>query len=423
LLSLVDPAIGIYAYMINYLVAPDLQWWGAPLVELGTRFSLTLSVCIALGMLLQWRKLANRGPLLHPQEKLIWAFVGVVVLSRLWGVPFDNSLRDMTLTSTSPDEKMPKVAIFIFLLTHSINKYRKVVPCWWIMILVGGLYTGYDGYTAAQSRFVKGRLDLLGGIDFRESSLVAAHLAMVGVLIGIQFLKSRRWIIKAICLIAGAFTVNAIILTQTRAALMALGIGATFALLTAPRDRRILIGGCLLAGAACAFSLTNKEFWSRAETIGATVEESDGFGGGRMDFWKSGIQMGLDHPLGVGAGSFYTVIGTYNPAHRGRDCHQTYIRCFAELGVPGFLLLLALIANAFRLLQRIPRLAQGTPIARDIELDCYGLKVALVVYLSAGFFMGLTYIEELWWLLGLPVCLERAAIRARGDDPKHENYG
>jgi hypothetical protein len=414
LLSLVDPAIGVYAYMVNYIVAPQDQWWGAPLAGLGARFSLTLSLCIALGMVLRWGKLERHGPLLHLQEKLIWAFVVVMIASRVWGVPIDDSLKSLSGTSESPAEKMPKVALFLFMLTNTCSKYKNINIILWILILAGGLYTGYDGYTATPGRFVKGRLDAIGGIDFRESSQAAAHLIMVGVIAGIYFLKTPNWKAKTICLVSGAFTVNAVIMTQTRAAMIGLAVCMPFALLWAPRKHRITIAAYLVLGIIGFFSLTNKTFWSRAETISDAAEKDDS-ATSRLDLWNAGIQMGLEHPLGVGAGSYYSVIGSYNARYRGRDCHNTYIRCFAELGVPGTLLFAAVIINAFLMLRRIPRLAEGTPIARDIELDCYGLRVALVAYLTAGIFMGLTYIEELWWFLSLPVCLERAAIGAGRD--------
>jgi O-Antigen ligase len=412
-LALKNPAIGVYAYAINYLVAPTRQWWGEPLAATGARFSLILSLAIAIGMALNWKKLGVLGPFLHSQEKLMWAFVGVVLLSRLWGIPIDNAVRDLSGVSESPAEKMPKVAFFIFMLTHVITKYRQLNWFFWTLIVVGGLYTGFDGYTASPGRFIKGRLNELGGIDFRESSTVAAHLAVVGVITGVYLLKSRNWRTKALCMVTGVFTANAIIQTQTRAALIAIAAGVPCALLLAPRRYRALIGAGLVVGAVGAFSLTNDVFWSRAESIGSEEGNADGWGGNRLEFWETGIRMGLHRPLGIGAGSFYTALEEYDPRFKGRDCHNTFIRCFAELGFLGTIVFGALIVNAFRVLRRVPQIAEGTPIARDVELDCYGLRVALIVYLTAGIFMGLTYVEELWWLLALPVCLERAAISAR----------
>src|SRR5262249_31119510 len=154
------------------------------------------------------------------------------------------------------------------------------------------------------SRFVHGRLDQLGGADYRESSTVGAHLAFVGALAGAVFLKSREWWKKLICMVAGAFTVNALILTQTRAAMLGLLAGGLAAPFLAMRGKRLRVCLYLLLGLGGGLSLTNKEFWERAETITSRIEDLDRSAGSRIDLWQAGLLMARDHPFGVGAGSF-----------------------------------------------------------------------------------------------------------------------
>jgi putative inorganic carbon (HCO3(-)) transporter len=312
---------------------------------------------------------------------------------------------------------LPKVALFLLMMTRVITSGPKIDKLIWVIILAGGLYTGYDGWTAGPGRFVKGRLDELGGTDFRESSAVAAHLAAVAVITGARYLKSRSWLVKTVCVAAGGLAVNAIVMTGTRAAIVGLCVGAAVAPFLAPRKGRLKVCGYLVLGGLAAAALTNQQFWQRTETIVATGEEREASAEARLELWAAGFAMWQDNPQGVGAGSFYTVVGRYDPKYEGRDCHNTYIRCLAELGVPGIGLLAALIVNAFRTLRRASSLAVGTPLEHDVQWDSYGLMVALVVYLTAGIFMGLTYIEELWWFLSIPVCLERAALGARGLAP------
>jgi O-antigen ligase len=114
--------------------------------------------------------------------------------------------------------------------------------------------------------------------------------------------------------------------------------------------------------------------------------------------------------LGVGVGRFFDFIGKYKPSIPGKDTHNTYFRCLAELGFIGFLLLLLLIANALWMLFALDRRVRnlGEDRAHDYSLHIFGLKIALVVYLSAGMFISSTYIEEFYWLLMMPVFLKRS---------------
>jgi hypothetical protein len=413
LLSLSRPAVGVYAYMINYIVVPHLQWWVQPLASQGARFSLFLSLAIAAGMIIRWGEISKNAPRFSFHEQLVCAFVLIVVLSRLWGVQIDLSvsLRTFSGTSELPSEKMLKVAVFLLMLMRVVSNYSSFVTVLWVVILSGGLYTGYDAYTAPLGRYNQGRLDVLGGIDFRDSSLVSCNLVVVAILTGAQYLKSRNWKSRAICVVAWGLTVNAIILTQTRAAVLALGSAVVAAPFLAPRGNKLRITSYVLAALVAGLSLTNESFWNRTESITASQEDRDPSAAGRLLLWSAGLRMGFDNPLGVGAGSYGSVVGNYDPSCAGRDCHNTYISCFAELGVAGILLFVLLFVNAFHILSRVQTLAAGTAIEQQVNWDCYGLRLAFIASLTFGVFGTLTYVEYFWWYLSLPVCLERAVRR------------
>jgi O-antigen ligase len=115
-----------------------------------------------------------------------------------------------------------------------------------------------------------------------------------------------------------------------------------------------------------------------------------------------------DHPLGVGEGNFKNVIFRYNPDDPGRDTHNTFLRCLAELGIQGGIIFVLLIANAFRMLFSIKINIQDLPNKEDFVWHIYALQLALIIYLSAGMFITQTYIEELYWLLMFPLFLKRS---------------
>jgi O-antigen ligase len=99
----------------------------------------------------------------------------------------------------------------------------------------------------------------------------------------------------------------------------------------------------------------------------------------------------------------------------GRDTHNTYLKCLCELGIQGIIIFAVVIVNAVLVLRRVTKQAQK--LSRKGEhnallLQSYGLIVAIVVLLAAALTITFLYIEALWWLLAMPVCLERALENA-----------
>ena len=137
-------------------------------------------------------------------------------------------------------------------------------------------------------------------------------------------------------------------------------------------------------------------------SIKAGEREKDESAMSRLRFWQAGLQMAVDNPLGVGPGNFHTHIGNYLPQDAGRDTHNTYVRCVAELGWPGLALLLGLIANAFIILARVRSSATDFPGSSDCAWYAYSLQIGLSAYLVAALFISATYIEMLWRMLLLP---------------------
>jgi O-antigen ligase len=125
-----------------------------------------------------------------------------------------------------------------------------------------------------------------------------------------------------------------------------------------------------------------------------------------------------DYPLGIGPGNFTQFVGRYDPNLAGRDAHNTYVRCATELGIPGILLFLCMIGNALVVLKRSMRKAYTLPpvCQRQILMPIFGFAVGLCMMLGAGLTVSLIYMEALWWILLIPVCLERTVDNMIADD-------
>lgn len=399
------PMIGIAGYMSHYHVFPEIQWWGEPLSQSGIRFSFLLAACTAFGFLASYRRSVIRGPIMTGQEWLILVFVGLTWLSTLVGLP----LAPATGTEDPPQVKMTKIAIFVLIMTHVVTTVRNVrVVLWTIALGVGWL--GVQAYFAGPSMFSsQGRLNSIGGPDFREANGLGAYLAATIFLTSALFLRTK-WKGKMLCGAVIIFAANTIVLTSSRGAAVGLGVGMIFALVTAPAKRRIVTFVAMLAIAAAVFALADEKFLSRSQTVTATGAERDRSSQTRIDIWRGAMKMFKEYPLGVGAGKFQPVSGRFIPDHPNSDTHNTFLRCCCELGIQGAFVFVLLIGNALWMLRNAYKRGQrlSGPDQADVAWFSIALAGALVTFLACGITASFVYNEALWWFLCLPVCLCRA---------------
>ena len=408
--GLFAPIWAVLAYVVDYSLGSASQWWSLPLRQMGIRFSFSLAIAALLGTFLNYSRLKlnfGRSALLS-QEKLILLFLGIVWLSLLFGEATVGRYTTVDHLSV----KMTKVVIFVFLLTHVVTRLKDMNLLVWTLVL-GALSLGYDAYGSPRSAFVKGRLEGVGGPDFSDANYFATYMAAMLPLIGAQFLRAR-WRGKLACLAAGVFTTNAIILTRSRGAFLGLAVGVVAALLLSPVKHRAKIFAGVLVAAIGAVYLMDPQFIARMSTITRSDEERDESAASRLTLVKAGVRMMADHPFGVGAGNFYQNIGHYIPEYPGKDAHNTYVRCGTELGVQGATVFMLLIGNAFVVLRNIRRRSVylPEPAASDLQMLSFGMTISLCVLLTSCLTMSLTYVEFLWWILLLPVCVQRALHNA-----------
>jgi putative inorganic carbon (HCO3(-)) transporter len=398
--ALVNPFWGIAAYVTHYHSYPERSWWGASLADLGVRYSFTISAFLAAGTLLNLRRLPY-GRLLSRQEIFYLAFLAWIVIGR-W---INGQEREEDVV-----DKMSKMAVFVMALTHVLVTSRKFDRFLWVLVSCA-LYLGFECYNAPRSLYVNGRLEGVGGPDFGDSNALAGHLVALLPIIGIRFLRSG-WKGKLICFIAGGLIANGVVQTRSRGGYLACLVTAITMVSLAPRGHRKRIMVLVVMGAIGALTLVDAAYIERMGTLEAGERDKDESSMSRLRFWGAGLQMAIDRPLGVGPGNFHTHIGEYLPEDAGRDTHNTYIRCVTELGWPGLGLLALLVANAYKALARVRKSAATCPDAVECLWNAFGLQMSLSAYLTASMFISATYIEMLWWLLLLPVALERSTANA-----------
>jgi O-antigen ligase len=407
--ALFYPLIGILAYVMHYSIGPERQWYARSLAHLEIRYVYTIALVTFISILIHLRKLRYGARLFVGHEWWLIGMVAVVGLSYFLSPP---TVGRYTVLD-HPSLKFAKVIVFVLMMTHVVTTQKRLDWLLWALV-VGTLVLGWQAYNTPYSQFMRGRLERVGGPDFMESNVLAAYLACMLPIIGVQFARSA-WPGRLLSLAAGVFATNAIILTRSRTALLGAGAAGVAAVILAPRQRRLVIIVVLVIALLGGLYLSDPQFLERAGTAFRPEEERDTSAQGRIEIWKAALAMWRANPWGVGVGNFHQSIGRYNTDYKNRDAHNTYVRCLAELGFLGVAAFALVILSAFLVLRRTAKEAADLPpdLRRSAIYACYGVAMSLTAILACGITITLLYVEALWWILGIPVCLERTVANLK----------
>lgn len=416
--GLLNPILGIFGYILVYIIGPEKTWWHAPLNPLGIRYSLTFAIIIAIGICINQNRL-RFGPVLVRQEKIVLALLALIWMMTILG---EETIGRYTSTD-GPFIKMTKVMIFCLMLTHVVTNAKDLDKIFWVFV-IGGLILGIQAWDLPRSAFTQGRLDArIGGSDFLDANALAIFMVACTVIIGVTFMRSD-WPGKILCMVAGVFSVNTIVLCRSRGAMLAL-IGAGIAIFfTVPRRfRPALMIGLVVAMAGmlylsdAAFLERIGQIASHADSVLEGAETSDRSAMMRIEAWRGGLQMLGDHPFGVGPGNFNQYIGNYSPSIVGLSPHSLYIQVSAELGYIGLAILLAILSNALWTLRKINNQSEllPEPVRTEFQWRAVCLTGIICAYITFGITAHLMYVEAFWWFFMMPACLQRALDNAHHD--------
>ena len=333
-----------------------------------------------LGLFRDWRLLAMIA---------LWAWAAVTSYMAL--IPADAWRHWVEFT---------KVFATVGLTLLLIDDRRKLEALLLIIALAIGLVAVKGGYWA----LIHGAQDRVYGSPaghFHDNNHFAvANLMAVPLLLYFWSAtegRAVRWLLGIVV----AFGLIAVLSSWSRGGL--LGLGATLLALAITSRRRGAVL-TLLAGMAVAAVVLMPESWlERMQTITTPTEEASARG--RLEFWRFGLELGAKRPLwGWGFGSDI-------PLTERAEWHSSYVQMFAEQGAPGSLLWLGLLGGTFFLLGRSilgrRRTAQADPQKAALSR---ALMASFVAYGVCGVFLGISYWDIFFHLIGVSVLVDRLPI-------------
>jgi len=247
------------------------------------------------------------------------------------------------------------------------------------------------------------------------NDLAALTILMLGPALALWAAAARRSWIRWMGLAGAAMLTVLIVLTQSRAAFIALAAMAlpSSVALARRRPRAVVVLAGLLG---FALYVAPPAFWERLRGLRTTTvqttgqTEAQGSTRQRYEVLQNAMRIIRDHPvLGVGLGAYGLANFRYNPALGELDTHNTYLNVLAETGVLGLVLYLAIVASVIRSARDARRRA-----ARMLPTHAETLRwlqYAFVGHLIAGLFGSFSMFVFPWVFIALLWSASRA-VRA-----------
>lgn len=214
--------------------------------------------------------------------------------------------------------------------------------------------------------------------DFAQAMVMVVPLLLIGF--GQRSLLGKLLFVGVPTAILG----YGVYLTQSRGALLGVAALVLFPLHRwLGTTRTLLLVGCLgLAVVGASFG-------------GREISSKETSASQRIEAWSTGLNLLRSKPLfGVGYGNFLD--------HHELTAHNSFVLCFAELGLIGYFAWLGLLVLAFKGLQEV--IARGPPERPERRL-ALALRAAFVAFMVCAWFLSRTYQPGLYVLLALCIAV------------------
>lgn len=242
------------------------------------------------------------------------------------------------------------------------------------------------------------------GSTFGNPNVFATYLLLLIPIAAAGVVYFKGWFLKFCALGATFLLLGNLLLTYTRGAYLALPLAiAVFIMLMEKRFIVLMIASLPVAFIALPASVT-----SRLLSIVNLTDTSTIF---RMSIWQGSIRMIGDFWLaGVGQGleAYHTVYPYYALAGAGTlHSHNLFLQILVEVGVPGFLLFVGILACFFR---AVSTLYRNTTQLR-VKIMAAAMISAMVAFLIQSFFdysfFNYSIVLTFYLYVGLGIALAR----------------
>ena len=404
------PVFVFVVYQSIYFFNPSKRWWGYAIPDLS--YSYYSVVLMAFIVFINWKKTSQNKLFEAPPTKWVYLFLFVHLTAYSYAVlPIRHDIFFIYFL------KLVVIISIAYKLISNIKDLHIAIMGY----VFGAWYLSF--YTYQVGRNSGDRVEGIGTVDAQDSNGVAAALAPA-IIFGIYYLwRSPDWKLKGVALIALAFTCNALVLINSRGAVLGVVLGAGYFMyhlyksrIKTRNQKATVVFLCLvgLAGVSVVVDDTFMERFSSLQEETAGVNKEGESGSTRILYWEAAYRLALDYPFGTGIYGFNYHAVNYIDAnsHVGRklrnsggfkSVHSSWFSTLAEVGFIGLFLLIAIIVSCFRALKKCKTGLLERKSAQDYYL-IIAIEGALITYMVAMTFLDRHRAEILYWLILFSMC-------------------
>jgi len=344
LLVALQPVIGL---MVFPIFAPFLVWLPQlPLPGINTLNAMFLGVFGAWFI----PRVFTRQPIAR-NAWLGWSMLGVLVI-------FVTSLL-RAIAAPPVDYEAGKAAILLFrnlttflpyfITLLMVRSERDSKRMFWAVVaglLLESIATFWFGEWSAGHR-AKGSMG--------QPNALGAYLSINTVLVASFLLAQRGWMARLVSLTAVCMGAFAAVQTISRGAMISVMVGLAYVAVRSSRMLTILLVLAVMTAPIWATESVKERVMSTQQQDEDSDEvELEGSAQARIDTWKATLHLVQGHWFdGVGLGVLpYILIDTGKKmglGHTHESTHNTFLRMLGEMGIPGLVVYVILIAACWAL--------------------------------------------------------------------------
>jgi O-antigen ligase len=375
--SLFRPFVGLLVYICFAIIKPESLWpWSVP--------EGNYSRVVAVGLLIGWAIHGFGCWRLGKARAIVVAFACLWLWSTASALAASDQERGWYFV-----DNMFKILLPFLVgisLIDSVTKLRQVV--WVIVVSQSFLALQFNLYFFHGYNYIKEN----GFAGMEEGSIAIGMVSALGLSIHL-FFEADDWRKKAIAFLSCGLLAHVVLFSFSRGGMLGLISAGVATLIVIPKrpSHLIVLGLCGLM----VLMLAGKEVVARFDTSFQDESTRDFSATSRLMLWGNCLDAMMRHPLlGLGPWNFPLAAHTYYGWSSLKEGHSLWLQMGAEVGIPGFVFLLAFYG--FGLVRLWPLTRDGTAVP-DPWLR---LAARMVVTSTIGFAVAAQFISL--WALELP---------------------